>query len=65
MKSEVRDSEAASGPKENTNDHTNDIEVGSIGIGGGQDNGASTLRELKRKHAGKTSPSTKTRRPML
>jgi len=65
MKSEVRDNEVASGPKENTNDHTNDIEVGSIGVGSGKDNGASTLRELKRKHAGKTGQLTKTRRPML
>lgn len=31
--------------------HTNTIEVGSVGIEGGSDNGASTLRVLKRKHA--------------
>jgi|GEM_PF-6093948 hypothetical protein len=31
--------------------YTNTIEVGSVGIEGGSDNGASTLRVLKKKHA--------------
>jgi hypothetical protein len=31
--------------------YANTIQVGSVGIEGGTDNGASTLRVLKRKHA--------------
>jgi hypothetical protein len=31
--------------------YTNNIEVGSVGIEGGSDNGASTLRVLKKKRA--------------
>jgi hypothetical protein len=45
-----------------TNDYNNDISVGSIGTGGG-DNGASTLRELRKKHNG--TSASKTRRPLL
>ena len=33
------------------NAYANTIQVGSVGIEGGTDNGASTLRVLKRKHA--------------
>jgi len=39
--------------------HANNVEVGSVGIEGGNDNGASTLRVLKKKHAGGTVPSKK------
>jgi hypothetical protein len=39
--------------------YSNTIEVGSVGIEGGTDNGASTLRVLKRKHANDPYPYEK------
>ncbi len=43
--------------------YSNTIQVGSVGIEGGSDNGASTLRVLKKKHEGVKKAAT--RRPML
>ena len=54
-----------SGFKKDTDNNTDHINVGSVGNENSQDNGASTLRELRRKHAGKMSSSTKTRKPIL
>ena len=66
MKSEENNRSADdSGFKKGTDEHTNEINIGSVGNENMQDNGASTLRELRRKHAGQTSASTKTRKPML
>jgi hypothetical protein len=48
-----------------TGAHTNTIEVGSVGIEGGSDNGASTLRVLKKKHANDSPAKKATRRPFL
>jgi hypothetical protein len=66
MKSEGNNMNADNrGFKKGTDDHANDILVGSVGIENGQDNGASTLRELRRKRTEKSSQSTKNRRPLL
>ncbi len=65
MKSEENRNADTSGFKKGTDDHTNEIDIGSVGNENSQDNGASTLRELRRKHAGKMSSSNKTRRPLL
>ncbi len=46
-----------------TNDYTNNISVGSVGIEGGGDNGASALRDLRKKHSGTTI--NRIRRPLL
>jgi hypothetical protein len=53
------------GFKKDTDMHTDHINMGSVGNENSQDNGASTLRELRRKHAGKMSSTTKTRKPIL
>jgi hypothetical protein len=63
MKSE--ENSHSSGPKKNTDDYTDHSNVGSVGVEGSQDNGASTLRELRRKHAAKMNPAAKPRKPML
>jgi hypothetical protein len=47
-----------------SNDYNNEISSGTIGSEGGQDNGASTLRALRKKHAEKTSGKN-TRKSML
>lgn len=66
MKSEGNDRNTDSkGFKKGTDDHTNEINIGSVGNENSQDNGASTLRELRRKHAGQMSSSTKPRKPIL
>lgn len=66
MKSEDNNREAGNiGFKKETNDHTNEISTGSVGNENHEDNGASTLRELRRKHAGTSSSVNKTRRPLL
>jgi len=55
MKSEDNSDNSRNGNKntdKNGNDiYTNTVEVGSVGIEGGSDNGASTLRVMKKKHA--------------
>ncbi|MGN6179134.1 MAG: hypothetical protein ACTHNW_08130 [Mucilaginibacter sp.] len=66
MKSEGNNKNVDShGYKKGTDDNDDHINVGSVGNENSQDNGASTLRELRRKHAGKMSDSAKTRRPIL
>ena len=47
------------------NAHANTIEVGSVGIEGGTDNGASTLRVLKKKHANGSTAKKTVRKPFL
>lgn len=46
-----------------TNDYNNEISVGSIGLEGGGDNGASALRDLRKKHNGATA--NRPRKPLL
>lgn len=66
MKSEENNKSADNhGYKKNTDDCDDHINVGSVGNENSQDNGASTLRELRRKRAGKMSSSAQTRKPML
>jgi len=49
-----------------TNDYDNSISVGSVGIEGGGDNGASTLRLLRKKHnATVAKESIVSKKPML
>ena len=43
-------------------DETNQINIGSVGLEGGGDNGASTLRALRKKYV---SPTASKRRPLL
>lgn len=45
--------------------YSNNIEVGSVGIEGGTDNGASTLRVLKKKHANDDPAKKTVRRAFL
>jgi hypothetical protein len=66
MKSEGNNKNADDhGYKKYTDDNDDHINVGSVGNENSQDNGASTLRELRRKYAGKMSDTGKTRRPLL
>ena len=66
MKSEENNRDTDNtGFKKNTDESTDHINVGSVGNENSQDNGASTLRELRRKHAGKMSSSAKPRKPIL
>lgn len=66
MKSEENNKNADNrGFKKDTDNYTNEINIGSVGNENTQDNGASTLRELRRKHADKMSASNKPRKPML
>lgn len=53
------------GYKKGTDDYDNEISVGSVGNENTQDNGASTLRELRKKYADKMPLSSKPRKPML
>jgi hypothetical protein len=46
-----------------SHDDTNQINIGSVGLEGGGDNGASALRDLRKKHSG--SSINRTRRPLL
>jgi len=65
MKSEENNRNADNqGFKKDTDDNADHMNVGSVGIENSQDNGASTLRELRRKHAGKM-PSSNKRKPIL
>jgi hypothetical protein len=52
------------GFKKGTDESTDHINVGSVGNENSQDNGASTLRELRKKH-GRMASSAKTRKPIL
>lgn len=64
MKSEENNRDTGnSGFKKNTDESTDHINVGSVGNENSQDNGASTLRELRKKH-GRVSTG-KPRKPML
>lgn len=45
--------------------YANTIEVGSVGIEGGSDNGASTLRVLKKKQANDSCAKNAGRKPFL
>jgi hypothetical protein len=58
MSGDTRDSKSPI----NSNNYSNELNSGTIGAEGGNDNGASTLRALKKKHAERTKS---TRRPML
>lgn len=53
------------GYKKHTDNYDDHMNVGSVGNENSQDNGASTLRELRRKRADKMSSSTQTRKPLL
>lgn len=65
MKSEENDRNPDSqGFKKNSDNYADHINVGSVGNENSQDNGASTLRELRKKH-GRVSSSAKTRKPIL
>jgi len=58
-------STAPDGPKAGADDHTNEMSSGAMGLEGGGDNGASTLRLLRKKHAGTANKISTTKRPML
>jgi hypothetical protein len=66
MKSENTNAENNRETKTHThsNDYNNEMSSGTIGAEGGNDNGASTLRELHKKHAAKSTIKSP-RRPML
>ena len=51
-------------PPIDNNDYNNEISSGSIGSENGFDNGASTLRALRKKHEGKSAVKSP-RKPML
>ena len=62
---QVKPNAATSGPRMGTNNGNNTIDVGSVGLEGGGDNGASTLRELRKKHASGSGIKKPVRKPML
>ena len=51
-------------PPTDNNDYNNEISSGSIGSENGFDNGASTLRALRKKHADNSAVKSR-RKPML
>jgi hypothetical protein len=66
MKSEntVAGNDRAGQASDQSNNYSNEQNSGTIGAEGGNDNGASTLRALRKKHAEKAFVKSP-RRPML
>lgn len=65
MKSDSRTGSNSQGniSGKNSNNFNNEMNSGTIGAEGSNDNGASTLRVLRKKHAGDTSAGK--RKPVL
>jgi hypothetical protein len=66
MKSEnkISENDREMKPHTHSNDYNNEMSSGTIGAEGGNDNGASTLRVLHKKHANKSFVKSH-RKPIL